>query len=252
MFQRLSDSVAVAVSTTYPYSLRNCDVDKFQFFITQTTHATEAITLAELDSIEINMTLKKQTPSGKMEIPIMEGVRLEDLVKYTNGKGGVAMIPGSNSDFTFAGCLVELGRLKLEGNDELVISVRTGAFGTLTAGAPLMSMSFIKTHNYNTPLRKFVSYNNQSSIPFGDALELYSAGVAGAGQAGNLLYVSSRLGQQVVLDKQAWALEMMSGKYENDETLTTWFLVWTDDTGQGDDINVRTVANTELFCIQVA
>jgi len=247
MFYPRISNVAIAINSSQQFELKGSKIDKFYAFIIQNDHA-ESISVAETDLITINLTLKK----NGVETMVLQGVRLEDLIKYTNSKGGVANIPGTNCS-TFLGTYIDLGDIDLKGADELSGSISFGALGTLTGGAPKLYLGFIRTHDLKTPIKKYTSYNCSGNVTFPDALELFSAGVSGAGQAGNTIYIAPEGdSEEGVLDTLAWAAEMMTGKYENDETLTTFLMLYIDPEGHGKQVAIRTVANTELLVVQVA
>lgn len=243
---RIIDGITPAASTKYQGSLRSADFDHILVYFEQADNANSC-TFAESDLITFNCTLRKiDTYGNRVEKMILEGARLEDMAKYTNSQGGIGQIPGTNNP-TAIFAFLPVGRIRLEGDEELTMTVSFGAVGTLTT--PVLYVYAIKTHSDTEPIRKYISFNNQSVVSFNNCIELYSAGVSGAGQAGNTHYISDGYLQQAVLDTISWALEMASGRFEEDESTTTWFLDWVDDTDMGKTLSVRSPANTELFAV---
>ena len=249
MQHKIIDGVTPTASSTQQGSLRNAELDALVIWYSQDDNAN-GMTLAESDLVTFNMTLKQTVDGERYETMILEALRFEDIIKYTNGRGGIGQIPGTNCPTECFGYL-PLGNIDLNGNDELILTVNFGAVGTLTNAT--FYVYGVKTNKYDQDIIKYTSYTTSGTISFSDVKEVFSAGASGAGAAGNYIYITDDSGQNAELDYISWAIEMSTGKYEEDESTTTWFNCWVDDSGEGQDLNIMVkAASTELFVVSYA
>jgi hypothetical protein len=248
MQYRIIDGVTIAASTNYQGSLRAADIDRLAFIFTQTDNANSC-TFAEMALIKINITLRKYINGVPIDTLICEGARLSDLMLLTNFRGGMMQVTGTNNP-TSAHAFIDVGRINLNTNDELLVTVSVGAVGALTA--PVFYVYGYKTHSISTPIKRYVSYLCQSDVTYHRCLEMYTRGVNDAGAAGNVIYVTAA-GQQIAVNDTVaqWATMAMGG-FEDGASVTAFALIYMDPQGRGRDVKVKTVANTCIIAVLYA
>ena len=247
MVYTILEGETLAASTTYQGQLRGCDIDHIGIQIRQADHS-DSMTFAESQTCTVDISVRRTTEDGGREdIMICESARVEDLAKYTNSNHGIGQLPGTNNP-TKIHCWIPTGRLVLKGSDELILTIKTGAIGTINSGS-------VYAYAYNlddedSPIMRYISFNAQDNISFNDVVELYSAGVSGAGAAGNTYHLNFGDGQKAIPDYSGEIVELALGQYENGEDVVSWFLLFQDPDGTGKDLQVRVpAANTELFAV---
>jgi len=231
------DRWTVAINSVVTGSIKSADFDKLLIFLDQTSDANN-IDATDLALVQVLIVYKRNDSAGYKEDYIVKS-DLYSLMKMTNYQGGVGYL---SADKTQMQAILDIGHVSVRPGEEVTITIQTGALGTI-GGTPVLSVCGIKTDQPRQDLRMYESFTSAGDTIFKGCIELYETSADG----NNIIIVQDGNNQLTVNDTVSSHLANAVGQYEAYEQFA---VLWTDPTGKGKDIAVKSPANTAFLAMR--